>query len=66
VQMACPQVQSSMSGIFSITSPWALQYLSEVVVQEQTGCAHFLAVSLVILLLRGLHQDRVIQDGRVN
>jgi hypothetical protein len=35
-----------MSGIFSMASHWALQYLPEVVVQEQTGCAHFTAVVL--------------------
>jgi hypothetical protein len=35
-----------MSGIFSIASHWVLQYLPEVVVQEQTGCAHFTAVLL--------------------
>jgi hypothetical protein len=48
VQTACPQVQS-MSGIFSMASHWALQYLPEVVTHEQMGCAHFLAVSFVIL-----------------
>jgi hypothetical protein len=48
VQIACPQVQS-MSGIFSMASHWALQYLPEVVTHEQMGCAHFLAVSFVIL-----------------
>jgi hypothetical protein len=37
-----------MSGVFSIASHCVLQYLPEVVMQEQTGCAHFLAVSLVI------------------
>jgi hypothetical protein len=65
VQMACPQVQS-MSGIFSIASHWALQYLPEVVTQEQTGCAHFLAVSLVILLLRGLASGSSTRNGRVS
>jgi hypothetical protein len=65
VQMAWPQVQS-MSGIFSIASHWALQYLPEVVMQEQTGCAHFLAVSFVILSLRGPASELGIQDGRVS
>jgi hypothetical protein len=36
-----------MSGIFSMASHWVLQYLPELVVQEQTGCAHFTAVLLV-------------------
>jgi hypothetical protein len=35
-----------MSGIFSMASHWALQYFPEVVVHEQTGCAHFTAVVL--------------------
>jgi hypothetical protein len=48
-----------MSGIFSMASHWALQYLPEVVMQEQTGCAHFLPVSLVILVLLFSGQDRV-------
>ena len=29
-----------------MVSHWVLQYLPEVVVQEQTGCAHFTAVVL--------------------
>jgi hypothetical protein len=32
-----------MSGVFSIASHAALQYLPVVASQEQTGCAHFLA-----------------------
>jgi len=43
--MGWPQEQL-MSGIFSMASHWVLQYLPEVVVQEQTGCAHFTAVLL--------------------
>ena len=46
MQMGWPQEQL-MSGIFSIASHWVLQYLPEVAVQEQTGCAHFAAVLLV-------------------
>ena len=30
-----------MSGVFSIASHWVLQYLPDVVMQEQIGCAHF-------------------------
>jgi hypothetical protein len=30
-----------------MASHWVLQYLPEVVVQEQTGCAHFTAGLLV-------------------
>jgi hypothetical protein len=32
-----------MSGVFSIASHWVLQYLPDVVIHEQIGCAHFLA-----------------------
>ena len=41
-----------MSGVFSIASHWALQYLPAVVTQEQTGCAHFspFVVSISFLL----------------
>jgi hypothetical protein len=41
-----------MSGVFSIASHCALQYLPVVVPQEQTGCAHFsvFAVSIYSLL----------------
>jgi hypothetical protein len=62
VQMAWPQLQS-MSGIFSMASHCALQYFSEVVAHEQTGCAHFLIFSLVIVVLLALGRDRVIQGG---
>jgi hypothetical protein len=30
-----------MSGVFSIASHSALQYVPDVVLHEQTGCAHF-------------------------
>ena len=30
-----------MSGVFSIASHWALQYLPDDVIHVQTGCAHF-------------------------
>ena len=30
-----------MSGIFSMASHWALQYLPDEITHEQTGCAHF-------------------------
>jgi hypothetical protein len=39
----------SMSGVFSMASHWALQYLPEVVMQEQTGCAHLSGFGVVIL-----------------
>jgi hypothetical protein len=38
-----------MSGVFSIASHWVLQYLPDVTVQEQTGCAHFLLSELAML-----------------
>jgi|HubBroStandDraft_5_1064220.scaffolds.fasta_scaffold04798_4 hypothetical protein len=38
-----------MSGVFSMASHWVLQYLPDVVRQEQTGCAHFSAISGAIL-----------------
>jgi hypothetical protein len=38
----------SMSGVFSIASHWALQYLPFVTVQEQMGCAHFCPISGVM------------------
>jgi hypothetical protein len=44
----CPHVQS-MSGIFSIASHSTLQYLPDVTMHEQTGCAHFLPFSELIL-----------------
>jgi hypothetical protein len=52
-----------MSGIFSMASHWVLQYFPEVVVQEQTGCAHFTAVLLlsvggVITVLLACDQGR--------
>jgi hypothetical protein len=34
-----------MSGVFSMASHWVLQYLPEVVVHEQIGCAHLCGVS---------------------
>jgi hypothetical protein len=37
-----------MSGVFSMASHCVLQYLPEVVRQEQTGCAHFVAFSAAI------------------
>ena len=48
MQPVCAQVQS-MSGVFSIASHCVLQYLPEVVMHEQTGCAHFTAFSGAIL-----------------
>ena len=42
MQPVCPHEQS-MSGVFSMASHWVLQYLPDVVVHEQTGCAHFSA-----------------------
>jgi len=46
----CPQEQS-MFGFFAITSHCKLQYLPEVVRQEQTGCQHFSAFMFVISFL---------------
>lgn len=47
-QLACPQAQS-MSGVFSMASHWALQYLPDVTMHEQTGCAHFVAFVVAII-----------------
>jgi hypothetical protein len=52
-----------MSGIFSIASHWVLQYLPEVVVQEQIGCAHFTAVLLVSV--GGVITCLLLRSGRV-
>jgi hypothetical protein len=48
LQTACPHEQS-ISGVFSIASHWVLQYLPDVVVQEQIGCAHFSAFALMLV-----------------
>jgi len=43
-----------MSGVFSIASHCVLQYLlllDAVMVQVQTGCAHFSALSVAIVFL---------------
>jgi hypothetical protein len=50
VQIECLQVQS-MSGVFSIASQTVLQYFPDVTVQEQIGCAHFVAFVLSISFL---------------
>jgi hypothetical protein len=39
-----------MSGVFSIASHSTLQYFSDVTLQEQTGCAHFLLSAIFCLL----------------
>ena len=62
MQPAWPQVQS-MSGVFSMASHWVLQYLPDVVTHEQTGCAHFLTVSLVISFLLVSDHKRVIRGN---
>jgi hypothetical protein len=41
-----------MSGVFSITSHWALQYLPDVVVHEQKGCAPLSPLAVAISTLR--------------
>jgi hypothetical protein len=48
VQAAWLQAHS-MSDRFSTASHWALQYFPEVIMQEQTGCAHFTAFELSIV-----------------
>jgi hypothetical protein len=52
-----------MSGIFSIASHSMLQYLPEVVRQEQIGCAHFWGFWVSITFLLALDQERMIQSG---
>jgi hypothetical protein len=51
-----------MSGIFSMASHWALQYLPDVVTHEQTGCAHFSAFGLDIFFPLTPDQQQVIQE----
>jgi hypothetical protein len=46
-----------MSAIFSIASHSMLQYPPDVVMQEQTGCAHFWALIGVISILLAKNQD---------
>jgi hypothetical protein len=41
----------SISGVFSIAAHSALQYLPDVITQEQTGCAHLWPFSSVISYL---------------
>jgi hypothetical protein len=38
-----------MSGVFSIAAHSVLQYLPDVVMHEQTGCAHFSAFVVAIV-----------------
>jgi hypothetical protein len=49
-----------MSGVFSIASHSALQYLPDVVTQEQIGCAHFSAFSGAISFLPTSDQEIII------
>jgi hypothetical protein len=63
LQPACPQEQS-MSGVFSIASHWALQYFPDVVMQEQTGCAHFSPVEVAMSFLLFSDEPLVIR-GRI-
>jgi hypothetical protein len=50
-----------MSGVFSMASHWALQYLPDVVTHEQTGCEHFSVFAESICFLLVLDQERMIQ-----
>src|SRR5580704_8624118 len=50
-----------MSGVFSMASHWALQYLPDVVMHEQTGCAHFSAFAVAISFLLALDPKQRIQ-----
>jgi hypothetical protein len=49
-----------MSGVFSMASHWALQYLPDVVGQEQIGCAHFSALAVSISFLLFGDQEKMI------
>jgi len=46
-----------MSTVFSISSHRVLQYFPEVVMHEQTGCAHFSAFAVAIPFLLASHDD---------
>jgi hypothetical protein len=52
-----------MSGVFSIASHWALQYLPDVVRHEQTGCAHFTVFSGVISFLLAFESRVILQTS---
>jgi hypothetical protein len=55
LQPACLHAHS-MSGVFSIASHSALQYLPDVIMQEQTGCAHLCSFSVAISFLHTFTQ----------
>jgi len=48
-----------MSGVFSIASHCALQYLPAVVPQEQTGCAHFSVFAVSIYFLHAPARENI-------
>jgi hypothetical protein len=56
----CGHAQA-ISGVFSVASHSALQYLPDVVTHEQSGCEHFTAFSEPISFLPTSDQDRMIQ-----
>jgi hypothetical protein len=62
LQTAWPQAQS-MSGVFSMAAHSVLQYLPEVTVQVQTGCAHFSAFGFGICFLLAWNQKLATQGG---
>ena len=55
-----------MSGVFSIASHWGLQYLPDVVMHEQTGCAHFWPLVVAICFLLDAVPHRVIPNGMLD
>src|SRR5271157_3892929 len=55
-----------MSGVFFNASHATLQYLPDVVMHEQMGCAHFPPFAVVISFLLAPGQQRVIQCRILN
>ena len=56
----CGHAQA-ISGVFSVASHSALQYLPDVVTHEQSGCAHFSAFSEATFFPSTSDQERMIQ-----
>src|SRR5580658_7688672 len=55
-----------MSGIFSMASHAMQQYLPDVVIQKQIGCAHFWALSVAISILLVANSSPVFSHWNVS
>ena len=58
--------RQSTSGVFSMASHWALQYLPDVVTHEQIGCAHFSVFVESICFLLASDHEGMIQGFDIN